>query len=188
MRVVGIDPGSRFLGYGVVEAARGRVRHVGHGVVRADPTASLAQRLAQIFSELSQVVALYRPEAMAVEGVFTHRNVRSALVLGHARGVVLLVAARSGLTVHEYAPAAVKRSVGAAGNGAKESVARLVSLLLQVERPDRLDASDALAVAICHAGRVRSPLRSASYGGPGAAGVPLAERLSPGVVRFGARR
>ena len=183
MRVLGIDPGSRYLGYGVVEDLRGRLSHVGHGVVRADPGAPLEARLREIFDELSRVVALFEPEAVAVEGVFTFRNVRSALVLGHARGVALLVAARASVPVHEYAPARVKRSVGAGGAGGKDAVARMVSALLGLVPQGRHDASDALAVAICHVnhcrfGAARTGKAPASFEG----------RLTPSYQRFGAAR
>ncbi len=188
MRVLGIDPGSRFLGYGVVEDGKGRLTHVGHGVVRADPTASLEVRLAEIFDELTRVVALYRPEAVAVEGVFAFRGLRSALVLGHARGVALLVAARAGLPVHEYPPARVKRSVGAGGAGAKGAVGRMVHGLLGLTDTGRHDAADALAVAICHIGyskRGAGPARRPS--GRKLAGLKALEgRLAPSYQRFGA--
>lgn len=159
MRVLGIDPGSRYLGYGVVEARRGLLSHVAHGVVRADPKASLAERLRQIFSELEDVLRVFSPEVVAVEGVFTHKNARSALILGHARGVALVLAARAGLQVHEYAPAKVKRAVGASGASSKDGVARMVRAALKL--PDeaiRSDAFDALAVALCHVGQSRVQL------------------------------
>jgi crossover junction endodeoxyribonuclease RuvC len=154
VRVLGIDPGSRYLGFGVVERRGAQFTHVGHGVVRADPTAPLADRLCQIFAGLRDAVVQYAPDVVAVEGVFHHKNARSALILGHARGVALLIAAQSGLEVHEYAPARVKRAVGANGNAGKDAVARMVSTLLKLD-PDqqRSDAWDALAVALCHLGR-----------------------------------
>lgn len=158
VRVLGIDPGSRYLGFGVVERQGSRFTHVGHGVVRADPKAPLADRLSQIFLGLSEAVRRYAPDAVAVEGVFHHKNARSALILGHARGVALLIAAQSGLAVHEYAPARVKRAVGASGNAGKQAVARMVSVLLDVSLDEeRADAWDALAVALCHLGRAGAP-------------------------------
>jgi crossover junction endodeoxyribonuclease RuvC len=155
VRVLGIDPGSRYLGYGIVEERQGRLVHVGHGVVRAG-SGPLAERLKVIFGELTVAVEAFRPDAVAVEGVFTHKNARSALILGHARGVALLLAAQAGLDVHEYAPARVKRSVGAGGNDGKEAVSRMVCAALKIE-PDleRADAYDALAVALCHLSHAR---------------------------------
>jgi crossover junction endodeoxyribonuclease RuvC len=126
-------------------------------VIRTEASAPLAQRLDQIFLELGQVLNAFAPDAVAVEGVFTHKNARSALILGHARGVALLVAARAKLPVFEYAPARVKRSVGAGGNDSKDSVARMVTMLLRLEqRLARADCYDALAVALCHLHQVRA--------------------------------
>lgn len=159
MRVLGIDPGSRYLGFGLVEWRAGRAVHLGSGVVRADARAPLAERLQQIFVELQQVIRVFKPAAVAVEGVFTHKNARSALILGHARGVALLLAAQAGVPVFEYAPARVKRSVGAGGNDSKGSVARMVQIHLRLDEPlERADAYDALAVALCHVHAARSPL------------------------------
>lgn len=155
MRVLGIDPGSRFTGFGVVEQIGSRLIHVAHGVIRLDGDAPLDHRLADIFRALGQTADLYKPDAVAVEGVFTFKNARSALVLGHARGVALLVAAQRTLPVHEYSPAKVKKSVGASGASDKDAVARMVKTFLRVEVTERADASDALAVAICHLNHCR---------------------------------
>lgn len=186
MRVLGIDPGSRFLGYGVVEW-KGRVAvHVSSGVVKADGKAPLHQRLSTIFTELRGVFDVFQPDAVAVEGVFTHKNARSALILGHARGVALLLAAQSGVDVHEYAPAKVKKAVGAGGNDSKESVARMVSRLLSLPNDfDRADASDALAVALCHVNQLRAPRLSSARRSTGAATAAdtFFARLKPAVVR-----
>ncbi len=167
MRVLGIDPGSRFLGYGIVEERAGKLFHAGHGVIRTDPDAPLAERLQQIASELGDAIALFEPESVAVEGVFTHKNARSALILGHARGVALLVTAQAGLSVHEYAPARVKKSVGAGGNDSKDSVARMVCRMLKIDNGlDRADAYDALAVALCHLNHARVGLVGQSRKAP----------------------
>lgn len=186
MRVLGIDPGSRIMGYGVVEERRGRVFHLAHGVIQANSQAPLERRLHQIFVQLSSAVSLHRPDCVAVEGVFQCRNARSALILGQARGIALLVAAQTGLTVHEYSPAIVKRSVGAGGAGGKEAVAKMVHRFLQIEKPDRLDASDALAVAICHLNHHRPPLSVPARRGS-AALESFTKRLSPAYLRFGAQ-
>jgi crossover junction endodeoxyribonuclease RuvC len=183
LRVLGIDPGSRFTGYGVVEARGTRLVHVGHGVIRADAASPLEVRLKSIFEELSAAVSLYRPQAVAVEGLFSFRNARSALVLGHARGVALLVAAQTGLPVFEYAPAKVKRSVGAGGADGKDAVARMVHTFLRVAVPERADASDALAVAICHLNQSRAPVSPAPTRRRGAF-ASVATRLAPAYERF----
>jgi crossover junction endodeoxyribonuclease RuvC len=143
-----------------------------------------------LHAELSAVVSRHKPDAVAVEGVFTFRNARSALVLGHARGVALLAAAQAGLSVHEYAPAKVKRSVGAGGADGKDAVGRMVCSLLKIEVIERADASDALAVALCHLnqGRAAGLVSGGSSGKrrKGAASL-LADRLSPSYRRPEAR-
>ena len=184
MRVLGIDPGSRFMGYGVVEERQGRLTHVGHGVIQTDASAPLELRLREIFDGLRAAVQLYQPDAVAVEGVFHHRNARSALVLGHARGVALLVAAQTGLSVHEYPPAKVKKAVGAGGADGKDAVARMVGTFLKVQvEKVRADATDALAVAICHLNHGRATLvRAPGAGGRGSRRrgfEALAGRLKP---------
>ena len=152
MRILGIDPGSTRCGYGIVERlAVGRVSYVECGVVEARASAPMHQRLVEICEGLREVIAELRPHVVAVEGVFHGQNARSALQLGHARGVALLVCGEAKLDVSEYAPATVKRSVAGTGRASKEQVQRMVRTLCALERAPRLDASDALAVAICHA-------------------------------------
>jgi crossover junction endodeoxyribonuclease RuvC len=178
------------MGFGVVEERRGRLVHVGHGVIKVDPEAPLHQRLMVLHAELTAALRRFRPQAVAVEGVFTFRNARSALVLGHARGVALLAAAQAGVAVHEYPPARVKRSVGAGGADGKDAVARMVCALLKLEEIERADASDALAVALCHLNQGRAAgLGVGSSSGKrrkGAAAL-LADRLSPSYRRPEAR-
>ena len=179
-RVLGIDPGSRVVGWGVVERRGSGLQHVAHGVLRLDDSAPLELRLVELFARLSDTLARHAPMAVAVEGVFTFRNARSALVLGQARGVALLVAARAGVPVFEYAPAMVKRSIGAGGAGAKAAVARAVTGFLGLTDVPRADATDALAVAVCHLHRAGSPFlaRRARRAAP-----DLSERLRPAVIR-----
>jgi len=155
-RVLGIDPGSRVSGFGVVEARGHRLHHLCHGVLRLAADLPLEQRLAELFRGLCQALERWGPDAVAVEGVFAFRNARSALVLGHARGVALLAAAQGGRPVFEYAPAAVKRAVGASGAASKEAVGRQVRAFLGLELPVGADATDALAVAVCHLHRARA--------------------------------
>jgi len=185
LRVLGIDPGSRFLGYGVIDERLGKLRHVGHGVVKPDPKAPLEVRLVEIFEILSTVVSTFHPDAVAVEGVFTFKNVRSALVLGQARGAALLAVARQGLTVKEYAPAKVKKAVGANGSSQKDAVARMVRTILSLPELERHDAYDALAIAICHCNHTRfssSPLsRKKSL-------VSFEDRLVPNYVKSRVKR
>ncbi|MCP3104435.1 crossover junction endodeoxyribonuclease RuvC [Myxococcus sp. K15C18031901] len=187
MRVLGVDPGSRFMGYGVVEEKRGKLVHVGHGVIKVDESAPLAARLKDLHAALCIELERFRPQAVAVEGVFTFRNARSALVLGHARGVALLAAAQGGLPVFEYPPAKVKKSVGAGGADGKDAVARMVRTFLGLEAASlgRADASDALAVALCHLNHGRAAVPSVGSTGKkrkGAAAL-LADRLAPSYRR-----
>jgi crossover junction endodeoxyribonuclease RuvC len=179
VRVLGIDPGSRFLGYGLVEQRDRKIEMVTHGVISADPNAPLAERLHTIFDSLKNAIGLLRPDAVAVEGVFTHKNARSALILGHARGVALLLAAQMRLPVFEYPPARVKRSVGAGGNDGKDAVARMVTLQLKITEPlERSDAYDALAVALCHLHTMRGPSLHTAH-----SAKRFADRLSPAIIR-----
>ncbi len=186
MRVLGIDPGSRYLGYGIVEEHRGKFSHVGHGVVRAGD-GPLAERLKTIHFELTEAIKIFEPDSVAVEGVFTHKNARSALILGHARGVALLLAAQAGLDVHEYAPARVKRSVGAGGNDGKDAVGRMVCIALKIEADlERADAYDALAVALCHLSHARvglTPIAPKKTPHRKAALAAFHARLQPAVAR-----
>lgn len=151
VRVLGLDPGSQRTGYGLVQAGpRGRAVFVAAGVISAPAGLAPPWRLQKIHQELCQVIARQRPLEMAVEGVFAAQNARTAIMLGQARGVALLAAAQAGLEVFEYPPAAVKKALTGAGRADKEQVQRMVRVVLGVEEPLGLDASDALAIAICH--------------------------------------
>jgi crossover junction endodeoxyribonuclease RuvC len=159
LKILGIDPGSRLCGYGVVERIDGgRVRYLECGVVAPPRDAPLAARLAEIASALTEVIAELRPTVVAVEGLFHGVNARSALQLGHARGVALAAAGAAGLTVFEYPPATVKRTVAGSGAASKLQVQAMVRALCGLRRAPALDASDALAVAICHS--FRAPRRA----------------------------
>ncbi len=152
MRVMGIDCGSEFTGFGVVELGDGRVlRCVAAGVIRLPVRDGLPQRLERIFQELSAVIVEHRPQIVAIEDVFHAANAKSALKLGHVRGVAMLAAAHAGLEVAEYAPLAVKSAVVGYGRAEKSQVQQMVARLLQLETlPEPPDVADALAIAICH--------------------------------------
>jgi crossover junction endodeoxyribonuclease RuvC len=151
VRILGIDPGSIKTGYGVIEREGRAFRLVKAGVIRPKAGGDLYVRLSFIFDGLIGVIAETQPQVVAVESVFTHKNAQSALVLGHARGVALLAAARAGLPLHEYPPATVKKSITGAGAAEKTQVAFMVRRILAVPEGDKLaeDAADALAVALC---------------------------------------
>lgn len=157
MRVFGLDPGSERTGYGCIDGDEDSIVRLASGVLHLG-VGDMSQRLVRLHAELTRLFATYRPDVCAVEGIFYHRNARSALRLGQARGVCLLAAAECEVAVVEYAPARVKSAV--AGNGAadKSVVGTLVARLLNFEPNDTFDETDALAVALCHleAGR---PLR-----------------------------
>ena len=150
MIVLGVDPGTRRLGWGVVERRGTRLVHCGHGVIRVDERQPLALRLVSIESGLVAVVATYAPTAASVESLVYARDAQAASKLGHARGVALLVCARAGLDVHEYAPALVKRAVAGSGRAEKAQVAQMVRVVLGLDDVPPADAADALALAVTH--------------------------------------
>ena len=155
MRVFGIDCGTEFTGYGVVEmdhdARSPQLIHVVAGTIRLNKREKTPQRLAQVFAELTALMSLHEPDCVAVEDVFFSANAKSALKLGQVRGVALLAAATCGLPVAEYAPLSVKSSVVGYGLAQKEQVQFMVTRLLGLETaPESPDAADALAIAICH--------------------------------------
>ncbi len=150
IRVLGIDPGSRTTGYGVVEMRGNRLGHVAHGTISGGRGEALAPRLAAIYRGLREVLETYRPQEMSVESIFHARNAQSALKLGHARGVVLLTAELTEVPVTEYTPMQVKSAVVGYGRADKHQVQDMVRRLLTLSQPAGADASDALAVAICH--------------------------------------
>lgn len=149
LRILGVDPGSRLTGYGIIEQSGSRLAFVTCGVIRVERLKGLPQRLLAIHQGLSEVIEEYRPQGAAVEDLFTAVNPRSALKLGHARGVIILTAARYGLPVAEYSPRAVKQAVAGYGQAGKEQVQQMVRALLGLSASPSRDAADALAVAIC---------------------------------------
>ncbi len=152
MRVLGVDCGSEYTGYGVVQQdAQGQLAFVAAGTVRLDRRHPLPLRLKQVFGELAHVIQQHRPDAVAIEDVFYAVNVKSALKLGQVRGVAMLAASAAGLEVAEYAPLAIKSAVVGYGRAEKSQVQQMVTALLRLDSPpDSPDAADALAIAICH--------------------------------------
>ena len=171
MRVIGIDPGLRNLGWGVIEALGSRITHVANGICHSAPgegEGDLALRLVSLHAQLTEVMRLYRPDAAAVENTFVNKDAVATLKLGQARGIALLVPGQAGLCVGEYAPNAVKKAVVGVGHAAKAQVDHMVRLHLPGVVLAGPDAADALAVAICHAhhlqsaGRLQAALRRAA--------------------------
>jgi len=157
MRVLGIDPGTAATGYGVVDSeGRGLLRLLECGVIRPVSTAPLAERLRTIHEELAGIIARLAPDVVAVEEAFHARNVRTTLVLGHARGVILLATAQAGATLAEYSPAVIKQSVTGKGAAEKSQVGYMVAKLLRLSSaPEPADAADGVAVALTHHLRCR---------------------------------
>ena len=151
MRVLGIDPGSQTMGWGVVEGDGRRYGLVAYGSVRAPSSLRFSARLLRMCNGLEEVIAEHRPEACAIEDAFLATNVKVSMKLGQVRGVVLLVAERAGLDIHEYSPRLIKQTVVGYGNAEKHQVQEMVRLLLALKSvPSPHDAADALAVALCH--------------------------------------
>lgn len=162
MRILGLDPGSRVTGYGVVDIGRSGVRYVASGCIRVG-NGAMAGRLLEIHRHVTELVDAYSPGEIAIERVFIHRNPDSALKLGQARGAALCGACHAGAPVFEYAPRAVKQSVTGTGAAAKGQVQHMIKALLAVEGRIGTDAADALAIALCHAHH-RGALRAAGNG------------------------
>lgn len=151
MLVLGIDPGVALTGYGLLEGSTDDARLVASGVITTTSACSLPRRLLVVHDELIRLIERYRPQVAAVEELFFGRNARTALMVGHGRGVALLALAEAGLTVHEYKPLQVKQAVVGYGRARKEQVQEMLRLLLRLEAvPQPDDAADAVAVALCH--------------------------------------
>ncbi|MDE0780686.1 MAG: crossover junction endodeoxyribonuclease RuvC [Alphaproteobacteria bacterium] len=150
MRLLGVDPGLRFTGWGVVDAEGNRLRHVANGVIKSG-TGELAIRLKRLHDGLMEVVETYRPDGAAVEETFVNRDGQSTLKLGQARGIAMLVPALANVPVAEYAANSVKKSVVGYGHADKTQIGHMIGVLLPGATVDSPDAADALAIAICHA-------------------------------------
>lgn len=163
MRVIGIDPGLRNLGWGVIDVAGSRLSHVANGICHSDGgDGDLALRLLSLHAQLTEVFRIWQPEAAAVEHTFVNKDAVATLKLGQARGIALLVPAQAGLAVGEYAPNAVKKAVVGVGHAAKGQVEHMVRFQLPGVELAGPDAADALAVAICHAHHLQSAGRLAA--------------------------
>jgi len=150
IRAIGIDPGSRYTGYGVVEGDGNKLRHILNGTIRLPGDLAFPERLKLIYQELQSVVAQVQPSCMAVEDVFFAKNVKSALKLGQARGAAMLAGVNSGLPVFEYSALQIKHAVVGYGRATKDQVVQMIQYLFRLHEPPNPNAADALAVAICH--------------------------------------
>jgi len=159
MLVLGIDPGLAATGYGLVREESGKLEAVEFGVVRTSAAKPLAERLRTIASSLEEVAKQYRPGCASVERIFSAVNIKTALLLGHVRGAILMELCRNGLQVHEYSALQIKQALVGYGHADKQQVAEMVRLMLGLAKPPKpADASDALAAAICHLHCLRRPV------------------------------
>lgn len=150
-RIIGIDPGSRITGYGIIDSNRGQIGFVACGVIKTSPKISFPGRLNQIFDGINEVIQVHQPTVGAVEDVFLATNPRSALKLGQARGAAVVAVMQNGMQVYDYSPKHIKQAVVGYGQAGKGQVQHMVRVLLGLSGPPSTDAADALAVAICHA-------------------------------------
>lgn len=165
MRILGIDPGSRLTGYGVLDVSGAAPRYVASGCIRLRLDGDLAQRLAQVYAGISELVAVHRPGEFAIEQVFMSKNADSALKLGQARGVAIVCAANHGLPVHEYGPRQIKQAVTGSGRADKVQVQHMVTAILALSGVPQADAADALAIALTHAYARLGAINQGSFGG-----------------------
>lgn len=152
MRIIGIDPGFAITGFGVIEYTGNKFSIIDVGAITTEAGLELSDRLLALSNALDELIVKYKPEAMAVEELFFNTNVKTAIKVGHGRGVALLAAAKADIKVYEYTPLQVKQAVVGYGRAKKEQVQQMVKVLLNLEKiPKPDDAADALAIAICHA-------------------------------------
>lgn len=171
VRIIGIDPGLQRTGWGVIESEGGRLGYVASGTICSNRNETLAERLATLFDGLCAVFDNWAPKEAAVEQTFVNRDARATLKLGQARGIALLVPARAGLPVAEYAPNAVKKSVVGSGHADKTQIRAMINVLLPRATPDTDDAADALAIAVTHAHHRGAAALLRLYGGFGSEGA-----------------
>jgi crossover junction endodeoxyribonuclease RuvC len=157
IRIIGLDPGLRRTGWGIVESDGVRLAYVASGLITSDGDGELCYRLRELFEGISSVIATFQPREAAVEETFVNENARSTLKLGQARGMALLAPALKGLRVAEYTPNLVKKTVVGAGHAEKKQVIAMIGFLLPKARVAQADEADALAIAICHANHRTSP-------------------------------
>ena len=162
-RVLGIDPGSRITGYGIVEEISGKLCSVTYGVFKVSGKENFSERLKEIYNGIDQLIKTHQPSEVAIESLFFSKNAMSSIKLGQARGAAMTAAANQGLRVFEYAPTQVKQAVVGYGRSDKEQVQKMVFLLLGLQGQAKVDATDALAVAICHLNSVKFQQASKLY-------------------------
>ncbi len=158
MKILGIDPGSRLTGYGIIEGSASNYRYIASGCIRVKAD-YFPDRLKQIFDGIVEIVTLYQPDCMAIEQVFMHKNADSALKLGQARGAAICAVQTNNVPVFEYAARQVKQAIAGKGNADKLQVQHMVKIILNLQGELQIDASDALGISICHAHYQQTALR-----------------------------
>lgn len=160
MRIIGIDPGTLFTGYGIIDFTNNEIKHVVSGVIKIQAFKEQAKRLEVIYSEINSVIKKYKPQEFALETAFYGKNVQSTLKIGYARGVSMLVAIQNKLPMKEYSPREVKKAVVGNGAASKDQVQFMIKKLLCLNNSKiKFDETDALAVAVCHAFKITSPTK-----------------------------
>jgi crossover junction endodeoxyribonuclease RuvC len=150
MQILGIDPGSVITGYGLIEASNGKLVHLDNGGIFTSSKKPFSERLYQIYDKMGELINKYSPDAVAIENIFIAKNVSSTLKLGHARGAAIVAIAKKNIPLFEYSPLQVKQAVTGYGRASKEQIQKMIQTLLKLPETAFKDASDALAVAICH--------------------------------------
>ena len=181
MRLIGLDPGLRNTGWGVIDTDGVRVSYVADGTIHSDGKAEISERLVQLYDGIIDLIKRFQPTEAAVEETFVNRNPESTLKLGLARGVVLLAPAKAGLRVAEYAPKRVKKSVVGTGSATKEQVQAMMATLLPGAKLASADSADALAVAVCHAHFVQARGAFGSKSGHAARKTASTTNMAPGL-------
>lgn len=155
--ILGIDPGSRATGYAFLQGVGQHASVIASGTIRLDERAPLSERLGSLRRQLDELLDQYQPYTIALEDLFVAKNMRSALLLGHARGVILAAAGLRSISVVEYAPASVKQAIASHGRAEKSQIQRMVQVLLNLDALPQTDEADALAIALCHSMKSRAP-------------------------------
>lgn len=150
IRVIGVDPGSRSCGYGIIENNNGSLRHVASGAITSPRLCSFSKRLQIIYLSLTEVIQTHSPQEMSIEDMFFAKNVKSAIKLGQSKGVAMLAAENEGLKIYEYAPTKVKLAITGRGRAKKFEIMKMLSYMLGINDFEKADISDALAIALCH--------------------------------------
>lgn len=157
MRVIGVDPGSRSCGYGILESDNGSLRHITSGAIIPPASDSLSKRLQAIYSSLVDIIELHSPDFMSIEDIFFAKNAKSSIKLGQARGVAILAGENSGIEIFEYSPTKVKLAVTGSGRAKKFEIMKMISYILDIEEFEKSDISDAIAIALCHINMSKYP-------------------------------